>query len=74
MSKFTNAERIANYAIVEGLDIPAAELMGKLLLGVTLSASESKEAERLHASFKKAEWRKLEAERRSRMNDPRWID
>lgn len=74
MSKFSNVERVVNYAIQEGVGVPAAALMARSLLGIVLSEREIEQAESLHANFRRANWQNLERERRQRMYDTRWVD
>lgn len=74
MPKFTNAERVANYAIMEGIEVSAAEVMAKSLLNISLTPEESENAEDIASQMRRVRWQKMELERRAQMHDTRWID
>ena len=74
MSKFTNVQRVVNYAITEGVGVSAASLMAKRLLEISLSDEEFEQAETMYAAHKRINFNKLEQERKERMYDNRWVD
>lgn len=54
MSKFSNVERVVNYAIIQNVGVLAAVLMARRLLDINLTDEETEQAEIMYSNVKHA--------------------